>query len=314
MANVSPNEGMNFLVSIYAQWWVQAWTYLNGTSTYEMLRLLDQIDREDLKEFLRGAEVMSSRVGVERILFAAEVVQKRKLPAGSAGSLAIDVSDARTFLAARTPLRITSDPTRTLPPPVPNQPAISDDDIENAAVELGVEPAAVHAVTTVEAGGGAFAADGRPIIRYELHVFNKRTHGKYAANYPQFAANYQNGRRAHTRADAQANEWSMMYGAMLMRGQRETALASASYGAFQIMGFNHKACGFATANDFAQNQCRSAANQLDAFLEFCKNNGAVSFLKAKDWAGFARRYNGPDYAVNHYDTNLAAAYRRYAGR
>ena len=34
-------------------------------------------------------------------------------------------------------------------------------------------------------------------------------------------------------------------------------------------------------------------------------------LKAKDWAGFAKMYNGPNYQINDYDTKLAAAYRRY---
>jgi hypothetical protein len=100
---------------------------------------------------------------------------------------------------------------------------------------------------------------------------------------------------------------------MLMRGQREDAMASASWGAFQIMGFNHRSCGFATASDFAQSLSLSAANQLEAFLEFCKSKHAARYLKSKDWAGFALHYNGPDYARNHYDTNLAAAYRRAGG-
>jgi N-acetylmuramidase-like protein len=99
---------------------------------------------------------------------------------------------------------------------------------------------------------------------------------------------------------------------MLMRGHREAALASASWGAFQIMGFNHRACGFATASDFAQSLSLSASNQLSAFLEFCKAKGAHTYLATKDWAGFASHYNGPDYRVNHYDRNLAAAYQRFS--
>ena len=34
-------------------------------------------------------------------------------------------------------------------------------------------------------------------------------------------------------------------------------------------------------------------------------------LKAKDWAGFAKLYNGKNYQINDYDTKLVAAYRRY---
>jgi hypothetical protein len=314
MFDVSPVAGMNFLTSVYAQTWAQAWTYLNGTSTYEMLRLLDQIDRADLKEFLNYADNMAGKVGMERIIFAATVVQSRALPAGSGANLSTDVADARKFLTGRSPLRITSDATHTLPPPVPNQPALSQDDFEAAAAELDVEPAAVRAVATVESGGSSgFAADGRAIIRYELHVFNKRSHGKYGLTHPQFAAGYRTGIRAHTRANAQANEYSMLYGAMLMRGQRENAMASASWGAFQLMGFNHQACGFATASDLAKTLSLSASNQLTAFLEFCKTKRAARYLQTKDWAGFALHYNGPDYQRNHYDTNLAAAYRKAGG-
>ncbi|NBT89135.1 MAG: DUF3380 domain-containing protein, partial [Flavobacteriaceae bacterium] len=34
-------------------------------------------------------------------------------------------------------------------------------------------------------------------------------------------------------------------------------------------------------------------------------------LKAKDWAGFAKGYNGPAYAKNAYDTKLAGAYANF---
>jgi peptidoglycan hydrolase-like protein with peptidoglycan-binding domain len=35
-------------------------------------------------------------------------------------------------------------------------------------------------------------------------------------------------------------------------------------------------------------------------------------LRAHDWASFARGYNGASFAVNQYDTRLAAAYQRFA--
>lgn len=175
-----------------------------------------------------------------------------------------------------------------------------------AAYKYSIEHS-VYVPPTTAARASARSSDSSILNEVIVHS------GKYALTHPQFSAGYQAGRRAHTHADAQANEYSMLYGAMLMRGQRETAFASASWGAFQLMGFNHRACGFATANDFAQSMCRSAANQLDAFLEFCKSIGAARYLANKDWAGFANRYNGPDYRVNHYDTNLAAAYRRFGG-
>lgn len=35
-------------------------------------------------------------------------------------------------------------------------------------------------------------------------------------------------------------------------------------------------------------------------------------LQRKDWAGFARGYNGPGYAKNRYDIKLANAYKKYS--
>ncbi|WP_256661687.1 N-acetylmuramidase domain-containing protein [Pseudomonas sp. F01002] len=40
--------------------------------------------------------------------------------------------------------------------------------------------------------------------------------------------------------------------------------------------------------------------------------GSVAALRAKDWANFARRYNGPNYAINNYDVRLSAAYQKFS--
>ncbi|MBC8824693.1 DUF3380 domain-containing protein, partial [Escherichia coli] len=37
-------------------------------------------------------------------------------------------------------------------------------------------------------------------------------------------------------------------------------------------------------------------------------------LGARQWAAFARAYNGPDYAANLYDVKLARAFDRYASQ
>ena len=41
-------------------------------------------------------------------------------------------------------------------------------------------------------------------------------------------------------------------------------------------------------------------------------NHLVDPLRSRDWAAFARGYNGPAYAKNRYDQNLAGAYARYS--
>ena len=44
---------------------------------------------------------------------------------------------------------------------------------------------------------------------------------------------------------------------------------------------------------------------------FMNNSGCLSNLKAKDWAGFAKKYNGPGYAQNAYDQKLRNAYENF---
>jgi flagellum-specific peptidoglycan hydrolase FlgJ len=58
---------------------------------------------------------------------------------------------------------------------------------------------------------------------------------------------------------------------------------------------------------------RSEGEQLKAFASFIESNPAMHrALQHHDWAAFARAYNGAGYAQNHYDTKIAAAYRRHA--
>ena len=51
-------------------------------------------------------------------------------------------------------------------------------------------------------------------------------------------------------------------------------------------------------------------NQINAFDFFMQNTGLDVPLREKDWATFARRYNGPKYQVYRYDEKLEGAYER----
>jgi hypothetical protein len=52
----------------------------------------------------------------------------------------------------------------------------------------------------------------------------------------------------------------------------------------------------------------SEANQLEGMINFIKSAKLDDELRAKNWAGFARGYNGSGYRANQYDTRLAKAY------
>jgi hypothetical protein len=77
------------------------------------------------------------------------------------------------------------------------------------------------------------------------------------------------------------------------------------------MGFNARAAGHADAQALVTAMMESEDAQLDAVARFILHHGLEKYLQTHNWAGFARRYNGNDYALNEYDTRLQAAYERF---
>ncbi len=87
-------------------------------------------------------------------------------------------------------------------------------------------------------------------------------------------------------------------------------MQATSWGRFQILGRNHKACGYTTPEAFVADMMAGEAAHLRAFVAFLKTNKLDVPLRAHDWAAFARGYNGPRYAENKYDRKMAEAWRR----
>lgn len=195
---------------------------------------------------------------------------------------------------------------------------LTDCDYAKAAESLGVDVATIRAVCEVESSGSGFLPDDRPKILFEGHIFwvelvrvgidpGAILSGNEDILYRQWTkAHYKGG----------AGEYSRLERAMKIHEQ--AALMSASWGLFQIMGFNYSICGYADVNSFMAAMYESEAKQLLAFCEFVKNRSyagesLVWHLKRKDWIGFARGYNGSGYKANQYDEKLIAAYRKWIG-
>jgi len=183
-------------------------------------------------------------------------------------------------------------------------------DVDAAAEMLGVPVAAVMAVNEVESLGEGFL-NGNPIVLFERHVMHRRLNdaGKdaaaLAARYPDLV----NPKRGGYKGGAQ--EW---YRLNLAR-QIDPAIAneSASWGAFQIMGYHWSALGYESIDDFVSAMSRNEAAQLDAFVRFIlADDGLHKALKGRKWADFAKGYNGPAYKANLYDAKLQRAYERHA--
>lgn len=178
---------------------------------------------------------------------------------------------------------------------------LAEDDYKSAADELCCEVRAIKAVTAVEAPRGAYDEFGRPTILFERHLFHRFTAGRHdrfapdisnanRGGYGKYAAQYDRLQRAY-QLDATA------------------ALRAASWGAFQILGDNYAQAGFGTVDLFVTAMCQSIQQQLRAFVAFIKFNATLTqAIQNRNWATFARIYNGPAYKDNRYDTNLQGAY------
>lgn len=84
------------------------------------------------------------------------------------------------------------------------------------------------------------------------------------------------------------------------------AYNAASYGKWQIMGFNAQFCGYTSSQAMYTDMSKSETNHLKALVKFFKANpNMIKALQAKNYAMFARLYNGPNYAINKYDQLIA---------
>lgn len=180
---------------------------------------------------------------------------------------------------------------------------------------LGVEEAAVKAIASVESQGEGFITDKAgnkiPKILFERHVMFKRLRdftpiksADMAAKYPDIVnptpGGYKGGLAEHERLDK------------AVRIDRVTALESASWGKFQVLGLHWKVLGYSSIQAFV-NDAYTEDGQLSIFIKFIQaDKRLVKALKEKDWTRFARIYNGPNYSVNKYDQKMKAEYERFS--
>jgi len=187
-------------------------------------------------------------------------------------------------------------------------------DFQQAARELGVEAAAIHAVSRVESGGRTgFDAKKRPVIRYENHIFRSLTKRQYDKSHPDLSAAYNSPeyKATHRFSGIQYadEQWGLLTSAFAL--SPDSAVMACSWGMFQVMGENYKMVGWSSLEQFVKDMFYSEAQHLRAFLGYCKHAGLVPDLKQHKWAAFAQGYNGPSYRQNDYDGLLAQYYAQY---
>lgn len=184
-------------------------------------------------------------------------------------------------------------------------PSLTEDDYQQAAQKLNCEVAAIKAVSEVESGPhGAFLPSGDPVILFERHKFSKFTGGKYDQSNPGISNRKPGGYGQVSEQHGRYQEAAAL--------DPDAAIQSCSWGRFQIMGFHWRDLGYPSLKDFVDAMYVSEGNHLDAFVRFVEHNGLAPHLRNKNWAAFARGYNGENFRINKYDDKLAAAYKKHS--
>lgn len=187
----------------------------------------------------------------------------------------------------------------------------SDDIIERVAAIVNCEPAVIDAIVKVETTGMAFDPSRRLIARPEAHKVLKCPHldAKERAKavklgltkQPKLIGYHIDAVGAGNSAWAWIDKLSREFG-------EDAAFWCASFGAPQIMGFNHTLCQFSSPSSMVRAFADSTDAQLLAMGHFLVASGLKDACRQRKWAVIARLYNGKDYAKNDYDTKLSNAY------
>jgi len=178
--------------------------------------------------------------------------------------------------------------------------------IQALAGKLGIDPGVAVAVFATEADGYALAEEERMIIRFENHIFfnewGERNPDKFAQHFRFDPAPGQSWKGHQWRPSPeqpwqsfhgdQEREWAVFtFACTLGEG---AAKRSTSMGIAQIMGFNCRALGYASAREMFDALNSDLRRQVFGFFDFVRHKpGTVEALRREDFLTFAHIYNGP---------------------
>lgn len=183
---------------------------------------------------------------------------------------------------------------------------LEDADLSRVGAMVGVGEDEIHAVLEVESAGSGFDSKGRPKILFEPHVFYRNLSGEKRDRAVREGLAYPTWRTGQYPRDS----YPRLIAAMAI--DETAALKACSWGLGQILGENHKACGYETVQEMVKDATLSEGAQLEQMIRFVKSKRLDAALRRHDWAAFARGYNGASYAKHGYHTKLAAAYAKWA--
>jgi len=195
-----------------------------------------------------------------------------------------------------------------------NNKLLSEQNLIEFAKTHNLELAVVKAVNEVESGGKGFLVDGRPKILFEGHIFWRELEkrninpGNFANANPDIL--YKNYSKKYYLGGVA--EYNRLEKAIKINA--EAAKSAASWGLYQIMGFNAVSIGYKSVNDYVDKMYLNEGEHLKAFGLFLAKNNLIGLLRNKKWAEFAAKYNGPGYKTNKYDEKLMKSYVKFSGK
>jgi len=191
---------------------------------------------------------------------------------------------------------------------IPSTGALSSDERNALVIEqskkLGIDPRMAFAIFQVEAGKNAFCSNGKPLIRFEPHIFGQKyPQAPWAVPYPKTgtaaekaAANQQmrtNWEKTHNHGSTCSTndrEWTAFEEAKLLNPR--AAYDSISSGLAQIMGFNHNMLGYSSAQDQLDAFKNSEKAQIEGFFSFVQHRvGLITAIQNHDFSKIANLYN-----------------------
>lgn len=183
-------------------------------------------------------------------------------------------------------------------------------DVADAAARLNVDTPAFRAIIQVETTGSGFLPDGRPRILLERHkVWAATSPAQRVLLGAQDCNPTPGGYATGPDADARgAGEWIRFERVAAVTGDA-VAAQCCSWGLGQVMGANYAMCGFADTIGLMFAAALHERAQLDMMVRFIQPQpGLLGALRTHQWPAVARIWNGPNFAINQYDTKLSDAY------
>lgn len=190
---------------------------------------------------------------------------------------------------------------------------LTKEEIIDIADRYDIEPELIMAVDRKESRGSGFYLEDGPHkgevkILFEGHHFRRLTKRKYDRSHPHLSYLFKDRRQYYRRGQL---EFDRLLEAIKL--DATAALMSASFGRYQIMGFNFQVLGYSRVQEMVTDFYRGEDRQLDGFISFLKNtrvrgHSLLNHLRNKNFEAFALGYNGASYKVNNYHTDIERFY------